>query len=651
MKNSVFIFFTASLILTSCSGSFFLSNEDILELTDRQALPTQEEFPDDGAVILSENESVKLFLNNNYEINFTRAYHVSMLYFNDKAEEHLTHTIYLDEDRALTQFYARTVKPNGEILELRRSDLVPTTTEYSDEKSLKFTFKGVEPGARLEYYYSVTHSNPMFFDTWYIQQDIPKLYSRYAAEIPNIFFRYYDWVYQEHNTFLDPPSKIKNITASGTLDAGYVYFWEVRDIEALRSEPNMPAYADVGQYLYLGLKYKNWDELFGYYWKSLKPYFEETDDSGINELAASITKDAKNDEEKIELVFDYIRDNFRYKSGSIARGGYLPASLPVILQNKYGDCLDLTLLNACLLKAAGINAYPAVVKSTDYGLKAQNFITLSGFNHMVCYAQTEDDKEYWLDPSNTYCDAKELPARLEDAQAWVIFSDGKGQFKRLPQSEAKDNMILRNVEMYVEDDGALHGTVQVRYSGNENLQIRSKLSRKSESDIKKHFESYINANTSDIIIENLTYDDVEEKAEHFTMKFDFRRNQAGSKTNNLYIFKPGVFTIRDDLDRYRDEERRYGLVFESPYILKDFVTVRFNEDVYELENASKNITENKDFASFTMRPKYHGNGNIQYVREYNLENNIISSTEYELFRELEKAISAANDENIVLRIK
>ena len=175
-------------IFTSCAGGSKLSPGEILAFSGREQLPTQEEYPDDGAVILYENFKDQLFLNSDWNVKVKETRHRAILYFNDKAEDWTTFSIYLDPEVKLTDFYARTIKPNGESIELEKKDLHPTQLKadfvaFSDDHSVKFTFAGVEPGSIVEYNYTVVRSESFYGgDLWPIQAAIPKLYSRFAVE-------------------------------------------------------------------------------------------------------------------------------------------------------------------------------------------------------------------------------------------------------------------------------------------------------------------------------------------------------------------------------------------------------------------------------------------------------------------------------------
>ena len=67
MKNLIFLLFITIVLLNlSCSSSKKMSTSDMLELAGWDRMPTQEDFPDYGAVILNESKYDKLYLDSNW---------------------------------------------------------------------------------------------------------------------------------------------------------------------------------------------------------------------------------------------------------------------------------------------------------------------------------------------------------------------------------------------------------------------------------------------------------------------------------------------------------------------------------------------------------------------------------------------------------
>ena len=80
-------------------------------------------------------------------------------------------------------------------------------------------------------------------------------------------------------------------------------------------------------------------------------------DSDLVELAAELTKGAKNTEEKIKAIYEYVVDNFTYDYDLAAnvQSGYLP-DLDKVLDRKEGICFDYSALVTAMLRSQGIPA-------------------------------------------------------------------------------------------------------------------------------------------------------------------------------------------------------------------------------------------------------------------------------------------------------
>lgn len=653
MKN--FLIYTLFALLLSCGGGLKMSTQDMLALSGRNNLPTQQDYPNAGALILYENKKANLYLDSEWDVNVEKKFSQAILYFNDKAEDWTTVSIYLDPKRSLIEFNARTIKANGEIVELSEEDLHPTQlredyVEFSDDQSVKFTFPAVEPGAILEYSYTINQSTFLGGDMWYIQEKLPKLYSTYSVELPSIFLKYYNWTYAAQNTSIGAPKARKNLlTEKSNKNRSYIYYWEKKDIPALKIESNMPSYYDVAQYVRLDLKYDNWNKLSGQYWEMIDDCFN-VNDPQINNLAESITQNCETENEKIEAVFNYTQKNFRYIAMTIGESGYIPHMAQSILKNKYGDCKDMTVINSALLNALGIENYPALVNTKNAGTVRKDIVSFD-FNHMINYVKASDGNEYWLDATGSSCPLGAVYSSIEGVPALVIYNDGKSDFKTIPASRYDDNKLVRNLQMKINDDGSVQGTAHLRFTGNENLSFRSGFKDATQSDMRKVVESYINSNTSNIIIDSLEYDDPSEIADKFDLKIKFHRDHVGSKAGDLLIFKPGIFKLEDKLSHFRDEERKYPIYYSAPFNITDMVTINFNPDKFNIESKGEIYRAHSDELSFLAIPTDINQGVISYRREYKLLKPEISSAHYNDFREVHKVIAKSNDENIVLKTK
>ena len=516
---------------------------------------------------------------------------------------------------------------------------------------MKFTFSGVEPDAILEYNYEIEITDKFSLnDQWYIQSSLPKLYSRYAIQIPSILVKNdINWQYHPVNIKIDAPQKFKDLESGNSeKNQSYTYFWELKNVPSLVYEPNMPAYDDIAQYVILGFPKKNWNELSAIYWKLIKDRFSPENRSVIKTLAASIVGSAKDDFSKIEKIFHYIQRNYRYVAININKSGYIPNFPHEIIERKYSDCKDMTDLNVIMLKSLGIEAYPALVKTKAAGTLMPDIIQMD-FNHMVAYVKDHDGREYWLDATGSSCPVNEIYPSIEGSQALVIRDDGRSFLKQLPSSESQDNILLRTVTLNLGANGDIHGHATLRLEGNENIYFRSALRDATEKDMHRVIESYMNTNTPDIQISNLQFDDPGEIVDKINIKFDFKHQSYGSMTNNLAIINTNIFSLDNNLDLFHDETRRYPLIFQAPYEIIDKVNINFNKESYSFESTDAFFEKDYTFGSLFFSTIQNGESNISFERKYKLSQTQIDPEYYGEYRDFLKNINKSNRLNLVLK--
>ncbi len=647
-----------SISLINCGGSLSLTPSEMLEFSGRNNLPTKSEYPDYGAVVLYENKYVKLYLDSEWDVNIKETYHNATLYFDERAENILTRKIYLDPDISLVNFSARTIKPNGDIIELSEEDLFPANTnsglkKFSKENSVKFTFQGVVPNSIVEYSYTVNKQRSFLNgDIWAIQTYIPKLYSKYSLELPKIFFQYhYNWNFAQRNIEVGNPKVYNNlVTESSIIDASKIFYWEVKNIKAIEPEPDQPPYRKIAKHVRVALKYDNWKKLSHLYWEKIKDRFQISDKEYFDNLVQKIIGNSKTEEEIIRKIFNYVQENFRYIAVNVGESGYVPNFPETIEKNKYGDCKDMTVMNVVLLRSQGIKAYPALINTSDRGDILKTLISLD-FNHMITYVIDKNGKEYWLDATGNSCPLGEVSSSIEGMTALVIDRTGKSFFKKVPNSNSSDNKLVRNIQIQLKNDNQIKGSATLVFYGNYNLSIRSLLKNESSTKINSVIEKYVKANSPNLEISNIECDDLTNIVDTFKISFDFYKDHLGALSKNLLIFKPHIFTLKSELSKYSKAKRVYEIELNEPFRVIDKVQLIFDPEKYSIESLGNNIFENNKVGRFYLKNKEVADNKISFFREYVINKKIIPVSKYEDFKKIHKAIARGNEETIMLKIQ
>jgi len=654
----LFAYLLISVVLVSCSGGLKKNPDSYLKIAGWDHMPTQEDFPDAGAVVLYENFYSNLYLDSDWEVNVRERVHRVILYLNDKGENWATHSIFLRPKYKLNWFKARTIKPNGDIIKLTEEDLHPSQLNpsfvmFSDDKSLKFSFPGVEPGAILEFSYEVIKAESFYNgDVWFVQEDIPKLYTSFTVELPTIFDRYgIKWTYSPVNFIIDPPKTRDNMLHQTSYkNESRIFKWELKDIAPLKDEPYAPSYYDIAEYVRVDLQYDSWNKLSKRYWKYIKERFKPTNPARFKKLALKIVGTDTNEVDRIRKIFYYVQKKNRYLAMTIGQSGLLPHTPEEILKNAYGDCKDMTVMNVVLLRALGIDAFPALVNTRSAGTRINDIISLD-FNHMIAYVKTKDNKEYWLDATGNRCPLGEVPAGIEGQKALVIFDSGKSKFMTIPVSTFRENVVERLVDVRLEPSGYISGHAKLKFKGNYNFSVREELKDANTKDMEKAIAVYLNRNMPGAEIDSLLYDDLDVIDPDFHIDVWFHKDHHASQTGDMLIVKPYLFKVSDQLARFTDKKRIHALMLSQPHQIIDKVTYNFSANRMKLEGLPKPHTYRNRAFVFTARTMSSMPEQFIFSRNFRQNVNKLPARAYSDWLDLQRTITEANNENVVLKLK
>ncbi len=124
------------------------------------------------------------------------------------------------------------------------------------------------------------------------------------------------------------------------------------------------------------------------------PLYELEDRGGLDELVEQLRTSGADYE---TAALDWVQDDVRYLGLELGEGSHVPRQPGVVLENRYGDCKDKTLLLVALLREVGIDAWPALVSSE--ARPVETWAPSPGaFDHLIVHVE-DDNGGHWVDPT------------------------------------------------------------------------------------------------------------------------------------------------------------------------------------------------------------------------------------------------------------
>ena len=260
---------------------------------------------------------------------------------------------------------------------------------YSGSVTAAIVTEDVRVGDTLEMEYSIIGQNPVFggkfFHAAAWDAGMPVAQRRVSLNMPerrNI-----------HARLIGGERGAQPVISSLNRDGRRILRFEGRALPQMLPEPYVPN--DVHEYRFLQFsEFDNWRDVNQW----ALGLFASGDAGAALKEALAPARAAKDPEAAVAKVLEFVQNDIRYLSISLGENSHRPFPPAQVLQRRYGDCKDKSLLMVAMLRALGIEAAPVLVSTSQRkGLDAMLPSPLL-FDHAIVRARV-NGKEYYFDPT------------------------------------------------------------------------------------------------------------------------------------------------------------------------------------------------------------------------------------------------------------
>jgi len=397
------------------------------------------------------------------EVGFDPSYQTLML-----------HTVTIHRDgRAIQKLAAPAVRvlQREKELEYRIFDGTKTANVFIDD---------LRVGDTVEYSYSLTGRNPVFANRQFGRIDL-------QWSVP---------VAQAYRRLLLPAGreislKQRNTTAAPRISEtpeGREYVWEASNQPALVVESSTPAWFDP----YAAVEWSEFDS-----WRAVARWAEPlyrvpgqispAMQAAVDQIAASSTDPG----ERLLATLRFVQREVRYLGVEVGPGSHAPNPPQLVMERRFGDCKDKTMLTVSLLRRLGIEAQPALVNTALRGRIAERSPSPAAFNHVIVRARLAG-KEYWLDPTRAPQQGTLETVSQANFGAALVVDAASDELVAMPAPS--DEQIKREVEIVFDMrsgyDKPVRMTVTSIARGSAADGVRSMLASQSPTELQNQYLNF-----------------------------------------------------------------------------------------------------------------------------------------------------------------
>ena len=540
---------------------------------------------------------------------------------------------YSPQTQQLTVLHACVHHANGRISEAEDQGESPvadaSVAAYYDLRAQQYRFRDLSPGDVIELEYKVTplgNANPygQYFAALVafggpLPYDLQRYVLRAGAGVR--------------------VSSTQHLLSRPQLRHGrneVVYLWEKRDNAALVREPRSPSWSEQGAYVHVS-NFATWETLGKWYADLLRPQFKLTPE--LEALAAEARSRHPNRLDRVEAIDDLVLRSTRYVALEFGIYGFKPYPVAQTFARKFGDCKDKASLMVALLRAAGIDAQIALIRTQHLGNILAQPASVSVFDHAIVYVPEFD---LWLDGTAEFARLRELPVEDQGAMALTVDVDGAAVLRRTPKSTADDNYSRRTINARLDADGTIHFSGATYVRGEDAPELRRQL------EVRDAKLLYVRDRLAQVLPAVEIHDVESPVGSPETVSLSFSGDLTtyrGSHTASL----PSSWMERNYLSTLAPSTTRtQDLILEAPWTTEEEIHIQLPPGA-KVTGLPEAQTIGTSFGTATL--EYYENGNeIRVLSRVQFVSTRIAALQFAAFRAFAGSLETAFHRNIEVQL-
>jgi hypothetical protein len=211
-------------------------------------------------------------------------------------------------------------------------------------------------------------------------------------------------------------------------------------------------------------------------------------DDAIRAEVARLTEGLQGERERAEAIYRFVTADLHYLGLYMGEGGWVPHPAPEVLERRFGDCKDHTILLTAMLREAGIEAWPAFLRSGRMGFVNEEF-PFKLTNHAIVYARIDGEGVFLDGTSSPY--KFDAPSDSIRGRTALVLGDERMEFVDTPPASADNRSWLERVDLVIHGDGSLEADVQVTYGGSEAARLRDRFRTRPQDEVDRRDREWI----------------------------------------------------------------------------------------------------------------------------------------------------------------
>ncbi len=380
-------------------------------------------------------------------------------------------------------FRVRVITPDGQAHALDQESIGEAPAEqdspnlFSDEKLLRGPLPAIVVGAVVEEEIETREVRPLFdhgiVERFLLGQQYPVRKLRLVIDAPRALPLKYE--------VIDSDAKPARVEENGRTSLVF----ELGPLPAMETPEDLlpPEKSKLPQVVFS--TGKSWSDVAAAYSELVESHL---DVDAVRPLVQKAIGQETDRDKIVKRMLALMRGQIRYTGVEFGKGAIVPRSSRETLARCYGDCKDQATLLVAMLRAAGIRAHVALLRTGQYSDVASSLPGLGDFDHAIVFVP--GDRPMWIDPSARCAPAGYLPLLDQDRLA-MLAGPETHELTRTERMDYRINTGEQVFELFPLEYGRGRIHVTVTSGGSCEEDLREDYASFSTKTLKKRWKDFL----------------------------------------------------------------------------------------------------------------------------------------------------------------
>ncbi|HVI48383.1 MAG TPA: DUF3857 domain-containing protein [Chitinophaga sp.] len=394
------------------------------------------------------------------------------------------------------------------------------------------------------------------------------------------------------------------------------YIWQVKDIPAMKKEAFAEEFYKRTPSVFLAPgefeiedykgRMNTWKD-FGNFIYHLNQGRDVLPDN-IKQKVHQLTDALPAREDKINSLYKYMQQNYRYISIQLGIGGWQTFDATTVAAKGYGDCKALSNFMMAMLKEAGISSNCVLVKSGDGVTSLREDFPSPQFDHeILCIPGAKDTM--WLECTSNTLPVGYLSAFTANRPVLVIDS-AASKLVRTPDYNMDYNLQQTSITATIDEAGNIHVNSHTMRTGMQQDGLHERLHTLSEEKQLEELREGLDLASYDIVSHKYKEEPGIKPA--IEEQLEINGHNYATVTGKRMFVAPNILN-RNSLRLEEETARKSPIRFNHAY--RDIDTVKITVPAgYRLESLPAPVSLKNQFGVYTAVTEMKGN-TISYIRK------------------------------------